>query len=59
MKSLTAFILLISVLPLKAEPPKAADAKDELKKFQGVWDLRSAEQDGQRWPLRSEVGVRR
>lgn len=48
MKLPTVLVLLFVALPLKAEPPKAPDAKDELKKFQGVWIISVAEQDGRK-----------
>jgi uncharacterized protein (TIGR03067 family) len=44
----TVLVLFLPVLPLHAEPPKAPESKDELKKFQGVWLLRVAEQDGRK-----------
>lgn len=33
---------------LRADPPKPPDRTDELKKFQGVWVIRVAEQDGRK-----------
>ncbi|HEX3146615.1 MAG TPA: TIGR03067 domain-containing protein [Gemmataceae bacterium] len=48
MKLQAVLVLLLLSLPLKAEPPKSPDAKDELKKFQGVWIISVAEQDGRK-----------
>jgi uncharacterized protein (TIGR03067 family) len=48
MRSCTTFVLLILAASLQAEPPKAPEAKDELKKFQGVWVISVAEQDGRK-----------
>jgi hypothetical protein len=46
MRSYTTFVLLVLAASLPAEPPKAPDVKDELKKFQGAWVISVAEQDG-------------
>jgi uncharacterized protein (TIGR03067 family) len=48
MKLPTVLGLLLIALPLRAESPKAPDAKDELTKFAGVWLLSVAEQDGRK-----------
>jgi hypothetical protein len=37
MKLPTILVLLLSVVFLKEGPPKPPNAKDELKKLQGVW----------------------